>query len=429
MKGELAQLQRQQAQLAEKLGERHPDMVKVASAIESTQTRINAEVQKVVQALRNDYQAALANERALASALDQQRQEAQELNRASIQYGALQRDAQSNRELFQGLLQRTRETDISSDLRTNNIRVVDAAEPAREPSSPNRRNNIALGLMAGLMLGVGLAFLFEYLDGRIKSPEEIQAHLGLPCLGIVPALKSQPKQSDPLLSGRVPHVFAEAVKTIRTNLLFSSAAESSKLLVVTSTGPGEGKTVVAANLAVALAQAGQRVLIVDCDMRRPRVHVLFSLNQEPGLSNVMVGNAKASNAVRKTTTQNLWALPGGKNPPNPAELLGSKRFRDFVKTLGQHFDWIILDTPPVMAVTDAVVVSHRADGVVFVVGAEMTQRNAARHALDQLDSAKAHFFGVVLNRVDLNRNPYYYSTYFRRRVRGPLSHRASRLGC
>jgi capsular exopolysaccharide synthesis family protein len=413
-KTELAQLQRQQAQMTEKLGERHPDMIKMATAIEQTQARIDAEIQKVIQALRNDYLAAQANERSLQMVLEQQRQEAQELNRASIQYGALQRDADSNRELFQGLLQRTRETDLSANLRTNNIRVVDAAEPPQAPSSPNRRNNLILGLLGGLLLGVGLAFLFEQVDGRIKSPEEIKAYLGLPCLAILPALKPRPEYPDPLVSGDVPHVFAEATKSMRTNLLFSSAEESSKAVAVTSTGPGEGKTVVSANLAIALAHAGQRVLLVDCDMRRPRVHMLFTCNQEPGLSNVLVGNARVNEAVRKTTTQNLWVIPAGKHPPNPAELLGSKRFTELVRKLGDHFDWILLDCPPAMAVTDAVLVAHNAHGVVFVVGAEMTQRAAARHALDLIESGKARFFGAVLNRVELERNPYYYARYHRR---------------
>lgn len=414
MKGELAQLQRQRAQMGEKLLDRHPEMEKVASAIEITERRINAEVQKVVQALRNDYQAALANERSLAGVLEQQRQEAQDLNRAGIQYGTLQRDAQSNRELFQGLLQRTRETGISTDLRTNNIRIVDQAEPPRSPYSPNRRNHLTFGMLGGLFIGIGLAFFFEYVDGRIKSPEEIRVHLGLPCLGIIPAVASNPQKQYPLLSGEVTHLFAEALKAIRTNLLFSSAEESSKTVVVTSTGPGEGKTIVAANLAIALAQTGQRVLLMDCDMRRPRVHEVFGLKQEPGVSNVMVGNAKASDAVKKTTTQNLWVLASGKYPPNPAELLGSKRFGDFLKNLGEHFDWIVIDSPPVMAVTDAAIVVHRAHGVLFVVGSEMTHRSTARHALSQLEAAKPHFMGAVLNRVDLQHNAYYYSRYYRR---------------
>jgi capsular exopolysaccharide synthesis family protein len=414
LKAELNQLQRQQAELAQKLGARHPDMVRTQSAIETMGRRIDAEIQKVIQAVRNDYEAALASERNLTAALDQQRAEAQQLNRASIQYGALQRDAQSNRQLFEGLLQRAKETGVSSDLRTNNIRVVDAAEPPRRPSSPNRPYNLAFGLLSGLLLGVALAFFTEYLDGRLKSPEEIRTHLGLPCLGIIPVMKSNEPDSDPLLSGAVEHVFAEAVKSVRTNLLFSTTEESSRVVVITSTGPGEGKTVVAANIAISLAQVGQRVLLVDCDMRRSRVHTVFGFKHEPGLSNLMVGNAKASDAVRKTSTQNLWILPSGKHPPNPAELLASARFRDFMKSLVGHFDWIVLDSPPVMAATDAVVAAHNADGVVFVIGAEMTDRRTARHALDMLESGKSKFFGAVLNKVDLERNRFYYSTYYRR---------------
>ena len=171
---------------------------------------------------------------------------------------------------------------------------------------------------------------------------------------------------------------------------------------------------VASNLAVSLAQAGQRVLLIDADMRKPKAHEIFRMNPQPGLSNVMVGSNKASEAVRKTHLAGLWVLPAGRIPPNPAELLGSQRFSDFLFSLKSHFDWIILDTPPVMAVTDACLVAHRATGVVFVIGAEMTSRHAAKRALDQLEQAKAKFVGAILNRVDLQHNGYYYSQYYRR---------------
>ena len=183
---------------------------------------------------------------------------------------------------------------------------------------------------------------------------------------------------------------------------------------MTSTGPGEGKTIVASNLAVGFAQAGQRVLLVDGDMRRPRVHDVFQIKQEPGLSDVMVGAARASEAVRRAELTGLWVLPAGKLPPNPSELLGSKRFQDFLGSLGTHFDWVIVDTPPVMAVADASVVAHMVSGVVFVVGAEMTSRHGAKAALDQLEGARAKFVGAVLNRVDLERHGYYYSQYYRK---------------
>ena len=171
---------------------------------------------------------------------------------------------------------------------------------------------------------------------------------------------------------------------------------------------------IACNLAVALAQAGQRVLLMDADMRKPKVHTMFNESQTPGLSNVLVGNAKASEAVRKTAVQNLWLLLAGVAPPNPAELLGSQRFRDFIATLQEHFDWVVVDTPPVMAVTDAALVAHVVNGVVFVIGCEQTSKHTATAALEQLEAAKARFLGGILNKVDVERHAYYYSHYYRR---------------
>ncbi|MBY0496000.1 MAG: polysaccharide biosynthesis tyrosine autokinase [Cyanobacteria bacterium] len=426
LKAQQTELQRQRAQLSDKLGERHPEMLKVQSAIESTETRINAEVQKVVQALRNDFQAAAANERALQQSLNQQRTEAQELNRASIQYGVLQRDAASNQSMFSGLLERSRETGISGELKTSNIRIVDPAEVPRRPSSPNKLANLSMALLGGSLLGIALAFFFEYLDSRIKQPEELKAQLGLPFLGMVPAFLAKETTGPPLIGNGMPQEFNEAFRGIRTNVLFSSAESGSKSIVITSTEPGEGKSVVSANVAMSLALAGQRVLLIDADMRRPKLHEFFGASHEPGLSNVMVGNSKASETVKKTLTPNLWLMAAGKNPPNPAELLGSKRFREFMLSLTEHFDWIIIDSPPVMAVTDASIIAHGAAGVIFVVGSEMTSKGAAKAALEQLDSAKAKYVGGILNRVDIRRNAYYYSRYYRREYANYYTKREAR---
>jgi len=412
-KGELADLQRSQAQLSDKLGARHPEMMKLGLAIQTAEAKIQAEIGKVVQSMRNDYQQALAQEQSLTNALEQQKRDALALNRTGIEYGVLARDAASNRQIFESLMQRTRETGISGELKTSNIRVVDAAEIPRRQTSPNTQTNLLLAIFGGAILAIGLAFFFEYLDNRIKSPDEVKQHLGLPFLGMVPALFQNDIES-PLINNGVPHNFSESFRAVRTNLLFSSAAEGSRSVVVTSTGPGEGKTLVAANLAMALAQAGERVLLVDADMRRPRVHTVFDKPQQPGLSNLLVGNAKASEVVHKTSEAGLWVMPAGLDPPNPAELLGSKRFKDFLESLAQHFDWVIIDTPPVMAVTDSSVVGHLATGVLFVVGAEMTSRYAAQRALEQLGQARAKFVGAVLNRVDLEHNAFYYSQYYRR---------------
>src|SRR5207247_33408 len=412
-KTELADLQRQESQLSEKLGQRHPDMLKAKLAVQNAEARIQAEINKVVQSLSNDYHAALSQEQSLMHALDQQKNDALALNRKGIEYGALQRDAASNRQIFESLLQRTKETGISGELKVSNIRIVDAAELPQVPASPDKPLNVLLAILGGSIMAVGLAFFFEYCDNRIKSPAEIKAHLGLPFIGMIPKMVVGDGESAPLLDKGATPNFAEAMRTVRTNVLFSSTADGAQSLLVTSSGPGEGKTVVSSNLALALAQTGQRVLLIDADMRRPRVHQVFSERQEPGLSNILVGDTKTGDAVRPTSCATLWLLPAGHLPPNPAELLGSKRFVEFIETLKQHFTFVIIDSPPIMAVSDSAIVAHMADGVLFVVGSEMTSRGVARTAVEQLINANGHMIGAVLNRLDLTHHPYSDAQYYR----------------
>jgi capsular exopolysaccharide synthesis family protein len=417
-KSELASLQRQQAQLAEKLGERHPEMLRMRSVVQSSQMKLEGEIAKVVQGVRTEYQAALAQERSLAAALDAQKGEALSMNRKAIDYGVLERDVESSKQIYQSLLQRAKETGVSGALKTSNIRVVDPADVSRDPVSPRRALNLLIGLLGGAFCGIGIAFFFEYMDNRIKTPEDLESHLGLPSMGLIPKLQDQRALADPLINNGVPANFAEAFRGLRTNVLFSSAEGETRTVVVTSTGPGEGKTTVACNLAMGMAMAGQRVLIIDADMRRPRVHEVLKLQHEPGLSNLLVGAAKVNEVVRTTNVPNFFAMPAGKTPPNPAELLGSKRFAELLTTLRDHFDLVVVDTPPVMAVTDAAVVGYRASGVLFVVAADATSRHAAQTALDQLEHARVRFIGAVLNRVDLEGNAYYYSKYYRKEYAG-----------
>ena len=275
------------------------------------------------------------------------------------------------------------------------------------------RRDLTTAALSGLVLALGLVFLFEYLDNRIKSPQELRAHLGLPFLGMVPAIDAQ--RADARCSDGVPPNFAEAIRDVRTNVLFSSADEGVRTIVVTSAGPGEGKSLFSSNLAVSLAQAGQRVLLIDADMRRPRVHEIFELLAGAGPLEPARRRLQAERGGPQVTgVPGLWVLPAGMIPPNPAELLGSKRFDEYFATLAEHFDWVIIDSPPVLAVADASILANTASGVVFVVGADQTSRHAARAAIDQLHAVQAHVIGAVLNRVDLERNPYYYSTYYRK---------------
>ena len=412
LKAEVGDLQRQQAQLSERYGDRHPEMVKVRTALQTVEAKYGAEVGKVIQSVRAEYEAALAQERSLVGALESQKSEALGLNRKGIEYSVLSREAESNRQIYEALLQRTKETGISSELKTSNIRVVDAAEIPNVPVLPRRQRDLTMSALSGAILALGLVFLFEYLDNRIKSPQELRAQLGLPFLGMVPAIDSGGPTM--LHQGGVPPAFAEAIRAIRTNVLFSSAEEGVRMIVVTSAGPGEGKSLFSSNLSVSLAQAGQRVLHIDADMRRPRVHDIFDVTQEPGLSNLLVGDCKPSEAVRKTDVPNLCILPAGMIPPNPAELLGSKRCAEYFATLSGHFDWVVIDSPPVLAVADASILANSATGVVFVVGADQTSRQTARTAVEQLEAVQAHIIGAVLNRADVERNPYYYSAYYRK---------------
>jgi len=415
-KAYLAQLQSQYTQLSEKLGERHPEIIKVQSAIHMAETKLEGEVAKIVQSVRNEYKASLAKENSLIQELNQQKLEAQGMARKSIDYSVLERDVQSSKQIYESLLQRAKETGISSELKASNIRIVDRAEQPRSPVAPRKMLNLALALVGGVLLGLTLAFFFEYVDNSIKTPDEIRSYLGLTTLGMVPALNAKTlKGREPLINTGVPPNFAEAFRAMRTNVLFAAAAnEGPRTLVITSTGPGEGKTIVAANLAIGFAQAGQRVILIDADMRRPRVHQMFDQPQEPGLSNLMVGHTKPTATICKSSVPGLWLLPAGRIPPNPAELLGSRRFSEFITLLSQHFDSVIIDSPPIMAVTDSAIAASAASGVVFVVGAEMTSRQAAKAAIEQLQNGRPRFLGAVLNRVELERNAYYYSGYYRR---------------
>ena len=413
LKGELSARQRQEAELTGKFGPLWPQLIEVRNAVKAAQAKVDREIANVVQAIHTEYTTAQAQEDRLMVALEAQKAEALALNRKSIGYRALERDAASNRQIFESLLQRTKETTISGELKTNSIRIADAADIPRSPVWPQKQRNFLLALCAGAFLGVVLAFFVEYMDNKIKTPDDIRFDLGVACLGLVPKIDYKPANGgSPLLNNGVPPHFSEAFRSLRTNVLFS-INEGVNALVVTSSAPGEGKTLVASNLAVGLALAGQRVLIVDGDMRRSRVHSVFGTPQEPGLSDLMVGQAKTVDVVRKSDIPNLWVLPAGRLPPNPAELLSSKRFQQFLEAVRQRFDWVIVDSPPVMAVTDASILAHSASGVLFVTAADLTNRPAAVRAMEQLAAAKAILIGAVLNRADVERNAYFYSPYYR----------------
>jgi capsular exopolysaccharide synthesis family protein len=414
-KADIADLENRDAQLAVTYGTQFRDRVNIATQLDAKRRELDVQVSQVVQAVRSEYEVAKAREDSLAEQLNTEKQESLAFDSRGIEYMALEREAASARQLFDNLMSRAQETGVTGEYRGSNVQVVDVAEVPRYPILPNTRRDLSFALMAGLVLAIGLAFGLEYLDNRIKTPDEIKEHLAIPFLGLVPAVPS--KETDgasPLLDNGAPPEFAEAMRAIRTAVVFSSASDGARTVVVTSTAPSEGKTLVSTNLGSALGQAEQRTLVIDGDMRRPRVHDVFGCAQEPGLSNVLVGTTQLRSALRQTSNPNLSIMPAGHIPPNPAELLGSAKYRRLLEELGHDFDWIVIDAPPVMAVTDAAVIANGASGVVFVIGAEMTPRRTAQTAIEQLTSARAKIIGAVLNRANVRRHSYYYAPYHRK---------------
>jgi polysaccharide biosynthesis transport protein len=420
LKIELAALQKEEARLSESLGERHPDMVRVRTQIRQTQDKIRTEVRNVARTAESEYRTALAKESRLTASLDAVKQEAQDTSRKTIEFSVLKRDVDSNKQLYQDLLTRTKQTGLETELKTTNIRVVEKAEMPRAPVSPNRMRNYQLALLIGLALGVGIAVGFEHLDNTFKTPDDVKEHLQLPFLGMVPDVDTKlpggatpPRGAALAVATRNPSSpVAEAYRVLRTNLIFTSAGEGGRALVVTSANPGEGKTTTVANLASALAHNGAKVLAIDADLRRPTLHQHFGLQKTPGISDLLVGKASASQSIQTTRINGLQLLACGYQPPNPAELLGSPMMKQVLDALRAHYDWILIDSPPLLAMADTPVLASVVEGVVLVLAAEKTPKPAVERAVEQIQGVGGKVVGVVLNRVNLERNSYYYSQYY-----------------
>ena len=398
-------------ELGTRYGPRHPTMVAAQSDLVAARTNLRTQVEQVVASIETEFQLAVANERALRDALDQNRDEVQELSRRDFEFQELQREVSSNRALYDTFLTRMQETSATVDLDPINARVIDSAEVPNSPVRPRSELIIVLsGMLAG-MGGMGLALLVVALDSTFRGSEEVEETLNLPVLGIVPDVGKHTERHE--LSHKFldndAKTFAEALRTIRTGVLLSGADRPLKRLLVTSTIPGEGKSTVTTNLAFALQQMENTVLI-DADMRRPTLAKAFNLPPgTPGLANVILGHARLSDAVIEVDGLNL--LPAGVVPPNPLELLSSESFRSILDTLTQRYDRVLIDSPPVQAVSDALLLGTKVDAVVYVINAHRTQRVHAMKAVGQMLQAGAPLFGTVLNQVNVQKSQRYGYTY------------------
>lgn len=429
-----AALQTQYAQLSATFGSSYPAIIQLKSQMEAQDRQIQAESQKIAQRLRNSYLAAVQREKLLRSVFEAQKQEANGLNESAIEYNILKRDLDTSRELYDGLLQRLKEAGVRAGLRSSNIRIIDSARIPLTPSSPNIPRNIALGLLVGLLGGVVLAFVQESLDNTIMTPEQVESLTAWPALGIIPrdglkasfyrlprkatSRRALPCEGDTdvalVVHSNPNSEVAESYRALRTSILLSALGGPPKVIMVTSGLPQEGKTTTSLNAATVLAQRGSRVLLIDADLRRPRVHQILKARQSPGLSNLLTGCATADEVVQPTDIPNLFVVTAGSPPPHPAELLGSELMRNHLQTWRGQFDHVIVDTPPILSVTDAVMLSAYVESAVIVVRAGKTRKESLRRCRELLTQVKARVLGVVINGVDLASPEHYYYYYGKR---------------
>jgi len=429
LKSELSRLESERSELEKKFRDKHPTVEALDAQIASLRKRLDAEIKRVLGGIANEYDVAVAQEKDLMKMLEQQKQESLELDQKSIKYKQLQREVESNQRIYDTLLQRAKEASITERLEISNISIVDRATVPTIPIAPRKTRNVALGIVMGLLIGISLAFAFEYLDSSIKTSEDLKRYLDLPFLGLVPkvSLKEKPSKqtrhaADTVVAFSPKSNAAEAYRSLRTNITFAllndefGGVEQGAILLVTSANPAEGKSCVAANLAIAMAQSGSKTLVIDCDFRRPVMHKIFNIKEsEYGFAD-MITNVKNSNlkkGVQPTNVPNLFVIPCGKIPNNPSELLSSSLTRMLLQALAEQYDKIVLDSPPINTVTDPVILSRLADGVVFILRASETRREAAQRAAEQLRAADAPMLGAVLNSVDLEKDKYYYYSYYR----------------
>jgi len=424
---ERAEVRAEYAQLAAKYGASYPRVMQLQAQLNELDSAITQEIKKVGDTVHADYQASLKSEQMLQASFDKQKGEAYKLNEDAIQYAILRRDVESSRDLYDGLLKKLKEAGILAGLKSSNINIVDQASVPVEPVEPNIPLNIALAMMGGLLGGVALAFIVENVDNSIRTPQDIETYCSLPSLGVIPSVAVNGKNGHKSLAGNSERRLAlpvtmeqrnsgsaEAFRALRTSLLLSSPGAPPQVILVTSAMMQEGKSFTALNLAVVLAQTGQKVLLVDSDMRRPTVHKYLGIPMNRGLSACLAGTQPPDEAVVSVSEiAGLHVITAGHMPPYPSEMLASDAMPQLLQRWRGQYRYIVIDTPPVLAVTDAVVCARAADVVVLIARSEKTGRQSLLRTRDILRKVRANIAGVVVNDLSFDSIEYrqYYGHY------------------
>jgi len=410
------ELVQRRSELSKKYGPLHRQMVTVQSELKTLQAKKEQEIQRIISSLNNTYQVTLAKEKTLKEALSAQKNDVFNQNKKGIEYTGLYCDAEGAKAMYGLLLKRFKETSVMENLKIGNIRVVDKAKPPIKPIRPRKLLYMLIALIIGLGVALGTAFLLEYIDDAINTPEDVRQHLCIPFLGLIPL--NQPKESAPKDAAKKPpsleafyaprSPITEAYRGIRTNIFYSLPEAEPQVMLVTSAIAQEGKTTSATNIAITMAQFGYRVLLLDCDFHRPQMRRLFSIAQDDGMTNLLVGNKTIEDVVCATDVPDLQVIPCGPIPPNPSEILGSKKMLAVIDELRHKFDKIIIDSAPVSAVTDSLMAARAVDGIVLVVRAGATPRKIVLNAVEALNGVGARVLGVVINGLDTHKAGYHY---------------------
>ncbi len=409
-----AEAERKLSDASQRYGPEHPRMVQANAELAAAQENTRRQIQAVVTGVTKEYEVARANELAVERALGQSKAEIQGMNRKEFQLGVLEREAQANRQLYDMFVTRFKETNVAGDLQSTVARVVDPAILPGSPYAPKKLQIVSISAAVALLIGILLALLLDRINNTLNSTQDVEKRLGLPVLGVLQKIKGFSKKgfkSELAFFNDSQSVFSEAIRTVRTGVLMSSLDSQHKVLVVTSTVPEEGKTTVSFNLSCALAQV-KKVLLIDADLRRPKIGRLLDRDKDaPGLSNMVAGTATPSQAIYFDEKAGFHILSAGTVPPNPLELLSSKRFEEVIDKLKEAFDMIVIDSPPVQLVSDALVLSRLVDSVVYVVRADSTAYQMAQNGIKRLRAVNAPLIGVVLNQLDIARAEKYYGEY------------------
>ena len=403
------------ANLLKRYKDKYPDVIRVREEITSLKDSVQKESQKLREAIRAESELARAKEVSMAAELKKKEQESFELSQLRIQYDVLSRQADQSKLLYNVVLQRMKETDLTSKDKAQNMRVVDTAVVPRSPVKPRVVLTLFLGLLGGLGVAIGLAFFVNYLDDSIKSQDDIETYLRLPFLGYIPNIKTNSVLERDLQAHLHPQSnAAEGFRTLRAAIALSPRSDKYRVVAVTSTIPAEGKSLVASNLAIVMAQTGLKTLLVDADLRRPSVHKVFRLQSPVGLSSYLTEKvSRVDEFIHTSEVPHLDVVCCGAVPSSPSELAGSKRMRQFLEEVRGRYERVILDCPPVSAVSDPLIIASLSDGVTFVTKFNKIRRDHARKTIQRIHDAGIHILGVVLNDIDFEgKDSYYYSYYY-----------------